>query len=118
MSPSNPCAKAVVFLTSNGVHRAEAAQKFLSVPANLPRFFADQHVSDVLRQRAADKPVVRLSGRMPMKQVSGRNIIAIIEGRDVQLRDEAVYDSLLRRDVARACSCTGSRAVEQRCCSA
>ena len=28
---------------------------------------------------------------MPMKQVSGRNIIAIIEGRDVQLRDEAVY---------------------------
>ena len=84
-------AKAVVFLASNGAHRAESSQKFLSVPANLPRFFADQHVSAVLRQRAADKPVVRLSGRMPMKQVSGRNIIAIIEGRDVQLRDEAVY---------------------------
>ena len=84
-------ALAVVFLAEDGAHRSEAGQKFLDVPADLPRFFATEEVADVLRRRAVDRPQARLSGSMPMREVIGRNIVAIIEGSDPQLRDEAVY---------------------------
>ncbi len=84
-------AQAVIFLPAKGAHRAEAGQKFLDVPADLPRFFAPQLTADVLRAAAERGPRVRLSGRMPMREVTAHNIVAIVEGSDPQLRGEAVY---------------------------
>ena len=42
-------AAVVVFLESAGTHRKEAEQKFLDVPANLPRLYARRDVAERLR---------------------------------------------------------------------
>lgn len=84
-------AQAVIFLHADGAHRKEAEQKFLAVPANLPRFFARRNEAMALRDLANKKVRARLRGRMPMRAVTARNIVAIVEGSDPQLKAEAVY---------------------------
>ena len=83
-------AAAVVLLESPGAHRKEAELKFLDVPADLPRLYAPAPEADRLRQLAREGAHVRLSGRMTWRQATGRNLVAVVEGRDPALRGEAV----------------------------
>ena len=83
-------AAAVVLLESPGAHRKEAELKFLDVPADLPRLYAPAPEADRLRQLAREGAQVRLSGRMTWRQATGRNLVAVVEGRDPALRGEAV----------------------------
>ena len=83
-------AAAVVLLESPGAHRKEAELKFLDVPADLPRLYARAPEAERLRQLAREGAHVRLSGRMSWRQATGRNLVAVIEGRDPALRGEAV----------------------------
>ena len=83
-------AAAVVLLESAGAHRKEAELKFLDVPADLPRLYARAPEADRLRRLAREGVRVRLSGRMVWRRAEGRNLVAVIEGRDPDLRQEAV----------------------------
>ena len=83
-------AAAVVLLESAGAHRKEAELKFLDVPADLPRLYAQAPEAGRLRQLAREGARVRLSGRMTWRQATGRNLVAVVEGRDPALRGEAV----------------------------
>jgi hypothetical protein len=84
-------AQAVIFLQTDGAHRKEAEQKFLAVPADLPRFFANRAEAVVLRDLAEKAVRAHVRGRMPMREVGARNIVAIVEGSDPTLKEEAVY---------------------------
>ncbi|MCY3738595.1 MAG: FtsX-like permease family protein [Gemmatimonadaceae bacterium] len=83
-------AAAVVLLESAGAHGKEAELKFLDVPADLPRLYARAPEAGRLRQLAREGARVRLSGRMTWRQATGRNLVAVVEGRDPALRGEAV----------------------------
>ena len=84
-------AAAVVFLESAGAHRKEAEQKFLNVPADLPRLYARRDVAERLRMLARSRAQVRLWGRMTWQEVAAQNLIAIIPGRDATLQKEVVF---------------------------
>lgn len=84
-------AAAVVFLESAGAHRKEAEQKFLDVPADLPRLYARQDVAERLRMLERSRAQVRLRGRMAWREVAAQNLIAIIPGRDATLKKEVVF---------------------------
>ncbi len=83
-------AAAVVLLESARAHRKEAELKFLDVPADLPRLYARAPEADRLRRLAREGVRVRLSGRMVWRRAEGRNLVAVIEGRDPDLRREAI----------------------------
>ena len=83
-------ARAVILLESAGTHRQEAAEKFLSVPANLPRFYASASVAARLRVLAEEGASVRVRGRMIWRETREENIVAIVRGSDPNLRAEAV----------------------------
>ena len=84
-------AAAVVFLESpEAAHRKEAELKFLDVPADLPRLYARAPEVNRLRRLAREGVRVRLSGRMVWRRAEGRNLVAVIEGRDPDLRREAI----------------------------
>ena len=83
-------AAAVVLLESAGAHRKEAELKFLDVPADLPRLYARAPEADRLRRLARQGGHVRLSGRMVWHRATGRNLVAVVEGRDPALRGEAI----------------------------
>jgi len=84
-------AQAVVFLQTDGAHRKEAEQKFLAVPADLPRFFARNEEAAILRELASRSSTAHLQGRMPMSEVTARNIVTVLEGSDPELKNEAIY---------------------------
>ena len=84
-------AAAVVFLESVGAHRKEAEQKFLDVPADLPRFYARKDVAERLRVLEKSRAQVRLRGRMAWREVTAQNLVAVIPGQDATLREEVVF---------------------------
>lgn len=84
-------ARAVIFRDARGAHRREAVQKFLGVPADLPRFYAPPEIADQVNALAAQEATVHLSGRMTWRHAQGRNIIGIIPGTDPDLAHEAVF---------------------------
>ena len=84
-------AAAVVFLESAGAHRKEAEQKFLDVPADLPRLYARKDVAERLRALARSRAQVRLRGRMAWREVAAQNLVAVIPGRDATLKEEVVF---------------------------
>ena len=84
-------AAAVVFLESAGAHRKEAEQKFLDVPADLPRFYACKDVAERLRVLEESRVQVRLWGRMAWREVTAQNLVAVIPGRDATLKEEVVF---------------------------
>jgi hypothetical protein len=86
-------AKAVVFLGSGLVHRKEGSQKFLDVPADLPRFFAMGDDASRIREFARDRRTATLRGRMTWRNATGRNLIGILPGTDPVLKKEAIYFS-------------------------
>lgn len=84
-------AAAVVFLESAGAHRKEAEQKFLDVPADLPRLYARKDVAERLRVLARSQAQVRLRGRMAWREVTAQNLVAVIPGQDATLGEEVVF---------------------------
>ena len=86
-------ARAVVFLQVSNAHRSESEQKFLDVPANLPRFFAQKKFTSQLREFALQNEEAKIMGSMPMESVKARNIVALIEGHDPNLNREAIFVS-------------------------
>ena len=84
-------AAAVVFLESARAHRKEAEQKFLDVPADLPRLYARQDMAERLRILAKSRAQVRLQGRMAWREVTAQNVVAVIPGRDATLKKEVVF---------------------------
>ena len=92
-------ARAVILLESEEIHRKEAEQKFLAVPAALPRLYAPAEVAERLLAVAASGKRVRLSGRMSWKEIRGENLVGVIEGSDPELKSEAIllgahYDAI------------------------
>jgi hypothetical protein len=93
-------AAAVVFLAPEQTHRRQGADKFLSTPADLPRFYAAQAQSRWLRLWAEEGGVpVRVWGRMSWQQVQAHNVIGLLPGSDPSLADQAVllgtyYDAI------------------------
>lgn len=84
-------ARAVVFLGDGHVHRKEGEQKFLDVPADLPRYFVMGRQAERVRALARDRRPATVRGRMPWQSATGRNVIARIPGSDGALSKEAVY---------------------------
>ena len=105
-------AKAVVFIEPETTIRGEAENKFLTVPANIPRFWisrtdADQ-LLELLDTAGSDNAIpdfdpqplmVRLNSTMTWERQIGQNIRGFLEGSDPILKDEMVvvtayYDSM------------------------
>lgn len=96
-------AVAAIFLappTPERAHRREGEAKFLSTPADLPRFYAPEAASQILRERLAKGALRgRLWGRMSWQQVEAQTLVGIIPGTDPELGKEGVligayYDAI------------------------
>ena len=105
-------AKAVVFIEPETTIRGEAENKFLTVPANIPRFWVSKADADLLLNLLNDADaknsdsnfesqplMVRLNSTMTWKRQIGQNIRGFLEGSDPILKDEMVvvtayYDSM------------------------
>ncbi len=81
-------AEAILFVEPDEADRSEAEQKFLSVPADLPRFWVPREASDRLKSYLGEE--VKLTGRMDWEEAWGINIVGIVKGSDPQLRDHAI----------------------------
>lgn len=96
-------AMAAIFLApprAERAHRREGEAKFLSTPADLPRFYAPEAASQRLRERLAAGAVKgRLWGRMDWQRAKAQTIVGIIPGSDPELGKEGVligayYDAI------------------------
>ena len=105
-------AKAVVFIEPETTIRGEAENKFLTVPANIPRFWISRADADQLLElleetdaesanpHAQSQPLmVRLNSTMTWERRIGQNIRGFLEGSNPILKDEMVvvtayYDSM------------------------
>lgn len=74
-------AKAIVFFDNGGVNREQAADKFLKVPVDIPRFWlARQDALDLLA-RLQDGPVaVHVQARMDWEGVEAHNVYGYLPG--------------------------------------
>ena len=76
-------AEAVLFYDDGRVTRSEAAEKFLQVPVDIPRFWIEAAAAEVLRDLAdTGETRVHLDARMDWQEVEGRNLLAILPGLD------------------------------------
>ena len=74
-------AAAILFYDDGRVTRSEAAEKFLQVPVDIPRFWIEAADADNLRNLAQTGATqVHLNARMDWQQVEARNLIAILPG--------------------------------------
>ncbi len=94
-------ASAVVFIEPETTIRGEAENKFLTVPANIPRFWVSKENAEQLKNilSVGEDVNVRLRGKMKWERRVGQNIRGFLEGGDPVLRDELVvitayYDSM------------------------
>ena len=94
-------ASAVIFIEPDTTIRGEAENKFLTVPANIPRFWVSKADAVELKNLLAtsENINVRLRGKMKWERRVGQNIRGFLEGGDPVLRDELVvltayYDSM------------------------
>ncbi len=94
-------ASAVIFIEPETTIRGEAENKFLTVPANIPRFWISNTDAAQLKGflDAGEEVNVRLRGKMKWERRVGQNIRGFLEGGDPVLRDELVvitayYDSM------------------------
>ena len=94
-------ASAVIFIEPETTIRGEAENKFLTVPANIPRFWVSKTDATQLKKILdTEKEVnVRLRGKMKWERRVGQNIRGFLEGGDPVLRDELVvltayYDAM------------------------
>ncbi|MDE0638601.1 MAG: M28 family peptidase [Candidatus Poribacteria bacterium] len=94
-------ASAVIFIEPETTIRGEAENKFLTVPANIPRFWISNTDAAQLKGflDTGEEVNVRLRGKMTWERRVGQNIRGFLEGGDPVLRDELVvltayYDSM------------------------
>ena len=102
-------AKAVLFIEPETTIRGEAENKFLTVPANIPRFWISKQDADELlvmlgegetgAKSLPQKLYARLTSTITWEQSIGQNIRGFLEGGDPTLKDELVvvtgyYDSM------------------------
>jgi len=94
-------AKAVLFIEPERTLRGEIESKFLSIPADIPRFWVPKELSDKLLALLDVHGTirVRLDCKMKWKNVTGRNILGTIKGTDPRLKRqhiviESYYDSI------------------------
>ena len=94
-------ASAVIFIEPDTTIRGEAENKFLTVPANIPRFWLSKEDATEIKN-LLDTGIqvnVQLYGKMTWERRVGQNIRGFLEGGDPVLRDELVvltayYDSM------------------------
>ncbi len=93
--------KAVLFVEPDETIRGEAEAKFLSIPADIPRYWVPREAADHLRGLllSRDNVPVTVRSDMEWKKVIGENIVATIEGTDPRLKNQRVviqgyYDSI------------------------
>ncbi len=92
-------ARAVIFLEPSRTHRNEGARKFLTTPADLPRFYAAGPEASQLRDLAKRGVArVRLRGKMTWQETPATTVIAILPGSDPQLSEAVMvgcyYDAI------------------------
>ena len=98
-------AKAVLFIEPDITMRGEAENKFLTVPANIPRFWIAKSDGEELKRlinstkQKGQNLEVRLSGKIKWEKKNGQNIRGFLPGSDPQLKDEmivisAYYDAM------------------------
>lgn len=74
-------ASAVVFFDNGGVSREQAADKFLKVPVDVPRFWIDAENGRALAARLrGETPTARVQGRMDWETVEAKNVYAWLPG--------------------------------------
>ena len=98
-------AQAVIFIEPEVTIRGEAETKFLTVPANIPRFWISKEDAQYLLKLlgpdgGATKDIEgRITATVTWENRTGQNIRGILEGSDPELKDELVvieayYDSM------------------------
>ena len=93
-------AKAAIFIEPETTIRGEAENKFLTVPANIPRFWISKEDAEELKAMMAQEKIsARLTCTMTWERRTGQNIRGFLEGADPVLKDELVvltayYDSM------------------------
>lgn len=76
-------ARAVVFFDNGGVNREQAADKFLKVPVDVPRFWIGQDHAQKLLARLGEGPIhVEVHARMDWQAVEARNTHGWLPGSD------------------------------------
>ncbi len=79
-------ARAVVFFERGEVSRQQAADKFLKVAVDVPRFWIGRQDAEELLATLQQREMrVRLTGRMDWETAQGRNIYGWLPGSDEQL---------------------------------
>ena len=93
-------AKAIVFIEPDTTIRGEAENKFLTIPANIPRFWISKaDAAELLQMLEAAEITARLTCTIKWERRIGQNIRGFLEGGDPTLKDEliaitAYYDSM------------------------
>lgn len=98
-------AKAVIFIEPETTIRGEAENKFLTVPANIPRFWISKEDANRLMKMlgpdggANTKITAKLSGTVTWENETGHNVRGFLEGSEPELQNELVviqsyYDSM------------------------
>ena len=93
-------ARAAIFIEPETTIRGEAENKFLTVPANIPRFWISKEDAEQLKAMMAQEEIsARLTCTMNWERRTGQNIRGFLEGGDPVLKDELVvltsyYDSM------------------------
>jgi len=96
-------ANVVIFIEpkASDTIRGEAENKFLTVPANIPRFWISRKDAEELKQMLGEENevTVRVNAKINWQKRIGQNIRGFLEGNDPLLKDEIViveayYDSM------------------------
>ena len=75
-------ATAIIFFDNGRVTQGEAQDKFLLVPADLPRFWVERDSAEEILALAEQQSQVTLTAKMTWEEVPAWNLIATLEGVD------------------------------------
>ncbi len=81
-------ARAILFFDNGEVNREQAADKFLKVPVDIPRFWVNRQDAEVMLQRIAEEalvggyPTARVDGRMDWESAPAYNVYGWLPGHD------------------------------------
>jgi len=99
-------AKAVIFFDNGVVNQKQAADKFLKVPADIPRYWVEKEdVAPLLRLAESGQAEVTLTARMDWEEVETWNVYAYLSGSEEPMPEggrwkdqlivvEAYYDAI------------------------
>ena len=88
LNAANLGAKAILFYDGGNVNREQAADKFLKVPVDIPRFWVESDTAELLLRRIAEEaqkgrqPAANVRGRMDWDSVSAFNVYGWLPGAD------------------------------------